>query len=59
MGVKTDVGETTDAHMQRLLLVGYDSVFPGGWGERFIFEEQVPGETPKDSRLLLESKLSP
>ena len=28
-------------------------------GERFIFEEQVPGEAPEDSRLLLDCKLSP
>lgn len=44
---------------QRLLLVSYDSVFPGGWGKRFIFEEQVPGEAPEDARLLLDCKLSP
>lgn len=44
---------------QRLLLVSYDSVFPGGWGERFIFVEQVPGEAPEDARLLLDCKLSP
>lgn len=39
---------------QRLLLVSYDSGFPAGRGERFIFEEQVPGEAPEDSRLLLD-----
>lgn len=53
------LGETTDVLRQRLLLVSYDSVFPAGWGERFIFEEQVPGEAPEDSRLLLDCKLSP
>lgn len=53
------LGQTADVLRQRLLLVSYDSVFPGGKRERFIFEEQVPGETPEDSRLLLDCKLSP
>lgn len=58
--LQSDVlGQTADALGLRLLLVSYDSVFPGGKRERFIFEEQVPGETPQDSRLLLDCKLSP
>lgn len=28
-------------------------------GKRFIFEEQVPAEAPKDSQLLLDCNLSP
>lgn len=49
----------SDAHTQLLLYVGYDSFFPGGWGKRFILEERVPGETPQESRLLLDCKLNP
>lgn len=43
--VSAGLGRNTDVFRQRLH-VSYDSVFPGGWGERFIFEEQVPGGTP-------------
>ena len=56
---KQVLGESTDAHVRRLLLVGYDSVFPRGWGKRFIFEEQLPRETPEDAGLLLDCNLSP